>query len=124
MARKGFWRTIESAASVILLVTFLLFIAGQQTGITEDTNIGEEGYEKLKALDEAGNLRSSAASYDYQALSSSLSISGYNHSVEICDQGGSCEGEYPDQENVVVSTYVVAGNGGFGPREVRVYMWR
>ena len=124
MSKKGFWRTIESAASVIILVTFLLFIAGQQMSVPEDTDIGREGYEKLKALDGSGNLRAYAVSGDYESVKSSLIMPGYNHTVEICDCRGNCEGEYPDQENVVVSVYVVAGDESFSPSLVKLYMWR
>lgn len=120
---KGFWRTMESVFAVILLMGFLLTIGSPYFTGPADIDLSSVGYEKLKDLDSRDELRVYVASKDYGTLNSKIEIPGYNHSIGICDYGGDCVGEYPDSENVIVSTYVISGYGKYEPYEVRLYIW-
>ncbi len=119
---KGFWRTVESVLAVILLMGFLLSIGSPYFTAPADTDLSSVGYEKLKDLDSRDELRSYVAGGDYATLNSKIDIPGYNHSVGICDYGGVCIGEYPDSENVMVSSYVISGHDKYEPYEVWLYI--
>jgi hypothetical protein len=119
---KGFWRTVESVFAVILLVSFLLTVGG--TYFTkEETDLSSIGYEMLKELDGRGELRPYVVSGDYGTLNSKIEIPGYGHSIKICDYEGSCAGEYPDSNNIIVSTYLISGHENYEPFEVRLHIW-
>jgi hypothetical protein len=120
---KGFWRTVESVFAVVLLMMFLLTIGGV-TFAAEETDLSPLGYEMLRELDLEGGLREKVVSKDYEAIESEIQIPGYNRSVSICGYGGECGGEYPDSQNVMVSTYLVSGYREYQPFEVRLYIWR
>lgn len=120
---KGFWRTVESAIAVIIMLTFLLTVGGVYI-VSDDTDISPIGYEKLRDLDGMGELRPYAVSWDYESINSRISIPGHNHSISICDQGGVCNGTYPDSGSVAVSTYIISGDYSYEPRELRLYIWK
>ncbi len=120
---KGFWRTVESVFAAIILVSFLL-IVGNVYLITGETDPSSIGYEILKELDNRDELRSYVVSGDYETLNSKIEIPGHSHSIKICDYGGNCVGEYPDSNNIAVSTYVISGDDEYEPFEVRLYIYR
>lgn len=120
---KGFWRTVESIFAVILLMGFLLTLGSPFFITPAETDLGSVGYEKLKDLDSRDELRVYVAGGDYGTLKSKIEIPGYSHSIDICDYEGDCVGEYPDSENVIVSTYVISGYDQYEPYEVRLYIW-
>lgn len=121
---KGFWRTMESVLSVMLLMGFLLFLGGSYLTRAGETDMSPVGYGVLKELDTSGNLRSYAASGDYSSINSKIDIPGYNHSVEICDYSGDCVGEYPEWESVIASNYLISGYNDYEPFMIKLYMWR
>lgn len=120
---RGFWRTVESVFSVMILMAFVLMLSGVYVDPPQETDLSPVGYEKLRELDIRGDLRGYVSSGDHASISSMISIPGYNHSVDICDQYGSCTGYYPDSDNIMVSTYIVSGDSSYQPREVRLYIW-
>jgi hypothetical protein len=120
---KGFWRTVESVISVILLMSFLLTLGGFHS-ISREVDLSSVGYEILEELDGRDDLRVHVASKDYGTLNSKIEIPGHNHSIRICDYSGSCVGQYPDAENIIVSTYIVSGYDKYEPFEVRLYIWK
>jgi len=124
---KGFWRTMESFLAVIIVMGFLV-----TAGNVYLTSTGDEpspgGYEKLKELDNRGELRPLAAAKNYTAINSMIDIPAYSHSVRICDFSGNCWGNYTESQagsgNVLVSTYMISGYGSYEPLEIRLYIWR
>ncbi|MEE9323207.1 MAG: hypothetical protein V3U72_01555 [Candidatus Aenigmarchaeota archaeon] len=120
---KGFWRTLESAFAVIMLLSFLLTLGGGIQSVTIETELGSVGYEILKELDNRNELRNYTVNRDYETLNSKIEIPGYNHSIMICDYSGSCTGEYYDSDNIILSVYVISGYDEYEPFEVKLYMW-
>lgn len=119
---KGFWRTMESVFAVIILMSFMLSLAGIYIG-TDEPDMSSAGYGMLKELDSRGDLRSYVVSGDYSGLEAKISIPGHKHTVKICDYDGNCVGEYPDSQNIVLSTYIISGDSSYEPYEVRLYIW-
>jgi hypothetical protein len=125
---KGFWRTVESAMSVMIIMGFLVAAGGVYFATTGGSEPSPSGREKLIELDGRGELRPPAADKDYSAIESMIDVPGYSHSVMICDFGGSCWGNSSlppaSAANVLVSSYLIAGNDSYSPLEIRLYMWR
>ncbi len=125
MARrmKGFWRMVESIAAVTILMVFVLSLSIQYIREPAEPIMKIRGYEILENMDKNGNLRSYVVSDDSNGLSNAISLGGYNHSIEICDYSGTCNGTYPDAENIWLSVYYIAGENTYNPREVKLYIW-
>jgi hypothetical protein len=121
---KGFWRLVESVIAVVILMFFVLSLSIQYMRFPEESEVRSKGYEVLRDLDRSGKLRPYVISKDFETLNSNIEIPNYNHSIRICDSGGSCVGNYPDVSNVWVSTYIISGKNTYEPREVRLYLWR
>jgi hypothetical protein len=121
---KGFWRTVESVAAVILVMSFLLILGATYFSVNIEKDMSSVGYESLRELDRSGQLRADAVSGDYDSIESGIEIRGFNHSVEICGYEGNCTGDYPDAGNVIVSSYIISGQDSYRPMEIRLYMWR
>jgi len=121
--KKGFWRMMESVLAVMLIMGFLISAGSVYYAGPVETDASSDGYKMLKNLDAANELRPYAASGDYAAINSRIEMARYNHSVQICDYSGACAGDYPDAQNVAVSTYVIAGYGQYEPMEVKLYIW-
>ncbi len=120
---KGFWRMVESIAAVSILMVFMLSLSIQYIREPVEPVIKVRGYEILENMDNRGELREYTVSRNASGLSPEIEIGGYNHSVEICDSSGSCNGTYPDAENVWLSIYLVSGSEGYDPSEVKLYIW-
>jgi hypothetical protein len=120
---RGFWYMIEVVIAGIILIGFLLFVSGVYANIPEQ-DISIRGYSILHELDHQGVLRGYVNDGNYSGLNSQIILFGYNHSVQICDQGGNCLGNSPDADNVWVGNYMVAGDQNYNPKLVKLYMWR
>jgi len=121
---KGFWRTVESVFAVIILMSFLLTLGGVHFTAMTETDMSIVGYEALRELDNMDDLRQHAASGDNETIISKIDIPGYSHTVMICGHSGSCVGTYPDARDVIASNYIISGNEGYEPYEIRLYLWR
>jgi len=123
MKRKGFWRTFESVLAVIILVFFVLALGVRYSFLPPQMDLSAVGYEILKDLDNRGELRPYVMNNQTGVLESKISIPGRNHAIQICDFGDACYGTSPAGENVWVSTYIIAGENFYSPREVRLLIW-
>ncbi|MCK5020458.1 MAG: hypothetical protein KAS32_25705 [Candidatus Peribacteraceae bacterium] len=121
---KGFWRTVESVFAIIMLMSFLLLVGSTYFIATAETDLSFVGYEALKELDTRGELRQYAVTGDGDSINSKISMRGFNHSISICRYGGTCTGQYPDAEDVIVSNYIISGHNSYDPLVVRLYAWR
>ena len=121
---KGFWRTIESVIAVIMIMSFLLLVGRSYFSSTAETNLSFVGYETLKELDIRGELRPYAIAGNSDAINSKISMRGFAHSISICRYGGTCIGQYPEAEDVIVSNYIISGYESYDPLVVRLYTWR
>jgi hypothetical protein len=124
MGMKGFWRMMESVVAVVMLLSFLAVAGGAYFARTDPgTDLASSGYEKLRQLDEGNGLRHYAAAGDAAAINAEIEMPGYNHSIMLCNSSGACIGNYTASRNVVVSSYLIAGNASYAPLEVRLYVW-
>ena len=124
--RKGQWKTMES---IIAGVIILLFVAGMgATGMQASPPEPVQGHRALGDLYESGSLREHAPARNCSAIDALVTatgyIIGYDHSVRVCDEGGSCCGQVPGSENVWVSSLVMAGDEDYEPVEVMLYLTR
>lgn len=123
MKRKGFWRTLESVLAVMILVFFMLMLGANYILQLPEVDLPKTGYEILNDMDNRGVLRPYAVNNQTEALESEISITGYNHTVQICNLEGVCLGEEPGGQNVWVSTYLISGWNTYKPREVKLFIW-
>lgn len=115
---------IEAVLAGIILIGFLLVLAGSNLSLPRD-DLSLKGYEILHDLDYQGILRPYVVEGNHSGLNSQISLVSYNHSVQICDQGGSCVGSMPSADNVWVGNYyIIAGETDYEPYLVKLYMWR
>jgi hypothetical protein len=121
---KGFWRIVESVMAVIIVMGFLVSAGSVYFSRTDPQELVPAGYERLKDLDARGLLRPLASNGDYDGISALIDVPGYSHAVLICGFDGVCGGNYTQGSNVAVSTYIIAGYVSYGPKEIRLYMWR
>lgn len=121
---KGFLYMIEAMLAGIILIGFLMTLAGNNLTLLGD-DMSLRGYEILHDLDGQGILRQYAVDGNYSGLNSQIKLISYNHSVQICDQGNVCTGSMPSADNVWVGNYyIIAGEGTYEPYLVKLYMWR
>ncbi|MBN2042256.1 MAG: hypothetical protein JW754_00455 [Candidatus Aenigmarchaeota archaeon] len=121
--RKGFWRMFESIVAVSILMVFVLSLSIQYVREPAEPIMKIRGYEILENMDKNDKLRGYVMAGDSDGINSAIVIGGYNHSIEICDYSGTCNGTYPDAENIWLSVYYVAGENTYDPREVKLYIW-
>jgi hypothetical protein len=120
---KGFWYMIEAILAGIILMGFLLVLAGGYVRVPGEP-VGLKGYEILHDLDRQGMLRPYVLDGNHSGLNSRIRLFGYNHSVQICGQSGSCSGSVPDAGNVWVGNYyIIAGENQYQPYLVKLLMW-
>lgn len=123
---RGFWYIIEAMLAGIILIGFLLALAGGYLKLPYD-DISLRSYGILHELDQQDMLRGYVSDWNYSGLNSQISLFGYNHSVQICDQSGSCAGNRPGASgagDVWAGNYIISGDENYQPRLVRLYMWR
>ncbi|MEM5871374.1 MAG: hypothetical protein QW051_00710 [Candidatus Aenigmatarchaeota archaeon] len=122
---KGFWRTLESVFSILLILSFLLIVTNSiRTQIKTYSEPVSIGYEILKQLDSEDLLRPLAINGEYEKINEKIILEGFNHSIVICDERGECIGTYnKNANNIFVSTYIISGDENYKPLEIRLYMW-
>jgi len=120
---KGFWFTVESIIACSIIVSFLLVAAKFYVIPAESADLSEKAYEILEGLDKQDILRNYTVSHDYSGLNSEVRLFIYNHSVQICDQAGTCYGPEPAGRNIWAATYIISGYQNYSPHEIKLYVW-
>jgi hypothetical protein len=118
---RGYVFMLESVLAGILLVGFMLFLAHSYT---QARPYEPDFSDVLTELDDQELLRGYAYSGDASGLEAEISLPGYSHSVQLCDSAGSCTGEIPNQREVRVSSYFLAGETDLEPMEVKLFVWQ
>jgi hypothetical protein len=121
---RGFWYTLEAAMGVTIILSFLFLLATNLNvqKVPEDLEI--KAQELLKDLDDKGLLRSYAVAKNWSGLNSQINYYSHNHTVQICDSEGTCVGSVPEGSNVWVGSYIIAGDSGYNPLVVKLYLYR
>lgn len=120
---KGYWHLVDAILASLILMGFILAVASPAIHVPGPENMNDVAYQMLKGLNEKGNMRAYAAAHDYSGLDSGIAFYSHNHSVQICDYGGSCYGQAPSEDNVWVATYLLAGDSVYQPMTVRLFLW-
>jgi Na+/alanine symporter len=123
MVKKAVLKTFEAiAASTILIILIVLINNAYVKKISEkDQSIISFLQDSLIILDENQTLRQSSVLFNNTEIEEkieSMSNSTLDVYVTICNLT-SCIGNSIETENTV--TYVISGNEGFNPMEVKVY---
>jgi len=117
---RGFVYMLESVFAGLILVGFMLYLAG---GHSQGTT-GPDFSNILPELEQQGILRPLVYSGDLQAIEDMISLPRFSHSVQVCDTTGSCNGQVPSGTIVKVSSIILAGENSLEPREVKLYAWQ
>jgi hypothetical protein len=120
---KGVWFTMESAIACIVIGMFLIFIGGSYLSSSEQVDASRLAYDILKSLDDRGILRSDAVDKNITNLNANIEATGYNHTIIICDDAGSCAGTEPEASDVWVGSYFIAGQSIYQPLEIKLFLW-
>ena len=117
---RGFVFMLESVFAGIVLVGFMIFLAGTHgmPGTATDSRFSDA----LPELDQRDLLREPAFSGDTQSIEDEISLYGYSHKIVLCDISG-CSGDPPQEDNVWASSYFLSGEDSISPLEVRLYAW-
>ena len=123
---KGQWKTLEA---IIAGVVILLFLAALNSVSTSSlSEAPPHGYRALQSLDEKGTLRGPVYDDDAATVSSLIDSTGYltgfNHTVQICDEAGSCSGSRPSDADVWTYRLILSGEDVYEPKEVVLYVFR
>jgi hypothetical protein len=118
---RGYVFMLEAVFASMLLVGFMLYLT--ETRILSHSSPETDLSQVLPELDQRGLLRGYVYSGDIQGLESEIQIPGYQHSIQICTPSGSCTGQRPSTQNIHISTYLLAGEDSYQPREVKLYAW-
>ena len=121
--RKGYWHLVDAILASLILMGFLVVVARPAISVPEPENMNEIAYGLLEGLNDQGYMRTYAASHNYTELNSKIRFYSHNHSIQICDYGGSCYGSVPSEKNVWVATYLLAGDSVYSPMTVRLFLW-
>ena len=120
---RGFIYTLEAVIAGIVIISFLAFLAYEPpTVIDEGLNL--KSYEILEGLDNQGLLRSYVVDENVSGLNSQITFFSANHTVQICNVNGACNGTIPNGSNVFTGTYIIAGDNDYNPHYVKLYLWR
>lgn len=121
---KGQWKTVEAVMGGIIILLFLAALGASQAQVSSRTPA--HSYRSLEAAYHRGDLRAMAAGLDCSGVDGLLEstgyLTGYTHSVMICDSGGSCCGSIPSAGDVWTSSMLLAGNEVYDPVEVILYV--
>ena len=120
---KGFWYIVEGVLAGIIIFGFLIAISGKYFAATGVTDVSLKGYSILKSLDEQGILRNYTVNQDYDGLNSQIRLYTYNHSIQICNFSGVCNGTKPNATNLWVANYLISGDILYEPYEVKIYLY-
>lgn len=123
---KGAWKTVEAVMAGVIILLFSAALGA--TSLQSSPRVPAQSYRALEAIYDNGELRQYAADMDCSSIESLISatgyLQGYGHSVQVCDEQGSCCGQIPTGENVWVSNMVLAGDEQYQPAEVMLYVYR
>jgi hypothetical protein len=120
---RGFWYVLEAIIAGTILISFLIILGRALMAAPADVSVNEKPFNVLEGLDNRGLLRNYTMAGDAEGLNSEVSIFSYNHSVQICNASGNCSGTPPAAGTVWTGSYLVAGDGNYTPREVKLYLW-
>ncbi len=119
---RGFWYIIESVLAAVIVISFLMVISAKYTGSVQPDNPAQNAFLALEALDHRDSLRNYTVAMDYEGLNSQVPIYNYNHTIQICNYGGTCKGVRPNSTTVWTASYLVAGKDEYRPYIVRLYL--
>ena|SRR3989338_1279941 len=119
----GFVHMIEAIVAGIMLMVFLVTMTSGVLVEPQPKDLSGQAFSLLHGLDRQGLLREPANSQDYGTIDFNVRYFSYNHTVEVCDYTGSCQGVKPNVRNRWVGTYILAGSGTYKPMEVRLYLF-
>ena len=117
---RGFVFMLEAVFAGIILVGFMIFLAGNYNAASDSQENMFSGV--LTELDDRDILRGYAYSGDTQSIEDELRNYGYSMDVVLCD-ASSCTGNPPEKDTVWVSSYLFSGDDTVDPLEVRLYAW-
>jgi hypothetical protein len=120
MNMRGFVYMLESVFAGLILVGFMLYLAGGHSQGAQ----GQDFSSVLPELEQQGILRPLVYSGDLQAIDDMISLPGFSHAVRVCDPLGSCTGQPPSGTIVKVYSIILAGEDSLEPREVKLYAWQ
>jgi hypothetical protein len=123
---KGAMKTIEAIMGGLII---LLFLAALNATNVQVTSPGPaHGDRVLLTLHGNDDFRGHVSDMNVSAIDSMASATGYltgfNHTVRICDESGSCTGVVPEKENVWGYSIVMSGDETYDPAEVTLYAFR
>lgn len=125
---KGISFTLEAAIASILLFTALIFFF-KPIAVPESSEVSHKllTYNSLKALDEAGKLRSNALDNNAVAIKNDLStyLSYLDYDVVIYNKTTNLTAiPSVTADDVISVSYFLAGDiGNYSAKEVRVFVW-
>lgn len=124
---KGYVYTLEAMIAIAIIVVAIIMVFSTAQ-VPETPNIGmikKQGYEALEFLDQKDGLRQLVQSVDEIALKKdvrALLASGITIELDICTT--QCSGQVPQNKNIVVVDYYVAGyKDSFFNKKVKMWMW-
>lgn len=120
---KAYARMLEAVIAIFLIYTFLMILSSGQVKEDRPEDLELKAYELLEGLDEQGVLRGYAASNDYNSIDAALEYRAHNHTVNVCEPDGSCHGSVPNETEVWVGSYIVAGQDSYNPKLVKLYIY-
>lgn len=125
---KGQLYTLEAAISVLIVLSFLVFLY-KYPSLPEFKTINYKlkAYNALNTLDENGELRKDVMEKNVSSIEEKLSpYIPINYAVVIFDETSNVtvKPSFVDKENILSLSYFLAGDvDGYKPREVKVYLW-
>lgn len=119
---KGFARTLEAVISVILIYTFLVILTAPESTEAAPEDLTGMAYELLGSLDST-SLRAYASEDNFTAINDSIEFDAKNHTINVCNPDGDCTGPEPDADEIWSAFKLVAGNGEYEPKLVKLYLY-
>lgn len=120
---RGIWFTMESAIACMIIGVFIIAIVAGSSFESGGPDMAEVANDILRGMDDRNVLRSSAVALDYDAINSNIDVPGYNHTINICNEAGTCVGPTPDASNIWVGSYFIAGKAAYQPLEIKLFIW-
>jgi len=120
---KGFWYIVEAVLAAIIIFGFLIAISVKYFAPEPVSDVSLKGYSILKSLDEQDILRNYTVNLDYNGLNSQIRLFTYNHSIQICNFSGVCNGTRPNATNLWAASYIISGDTLYEPYEIKLYLY-
>ena len=114
---------LEAVIAGTILVSFIAAIGSFYIFAPENPDLNTRAYAVLEGLENMGLLRNYTVALDYDGLNNEVPVYNYNHSIQICDPSGTCFGNTPSKDTVWAGSYIIAGESGYTPYEVKLYIW-